>query len=124
MKDMFGADSNAQEAQQAEPKRRGRYRDRRVLNAADVCAILESCLRSKVQKFSFGGLEVEFKSQAVDETEAIRAGCPQPVEGEVSQGRLDGLAALGDRVEDELEMLKITNPVLYEKFAAEQHEAS
>lgn len=108
--------------QSPQPMGRASYKRNSQLSANDVCAILDSCLRCSVKKISFDGLEVEFTSPQIVDVEAVQAGCLPLVESADRQGRRDGLAALGESVDDELEMLKITDPLLYEKFAAEQED--
>lgn len=107
--------------QEAQPKRSMGYKRNSQLSAGDVCAILDSCLRCSVKKIWFNGLEVDFQTPPnFIEHEAVRAVCPPLVESAECQGRRDSLTLLGDSVDDELEMLKLTDPLLYEKFMAEQ----
>lgn len=107
-------------AQSPEPKRRRRSVDRNMLSHSEVCAILETCLRCGVSQFSYNGLVLSFLKGSPVSHEAVLAGCPtSPVTAEeVAQGRADGLTALANGVDDELEMLKITDPFAYEKFIA------
>jgi hypothetical protein len=108
----------------SQPKRRRRSSDKSILSSKDVCAILDSCLRCRVSRFSFRCAGLEFSAQwATDAGEAVGTGMsPLQVDGleEVSQGRRDSLEDLGNLVDDELEMLKITDPLQYEKFLADE----
>jgi hypothetical protein len=89
-----------------------------------VCAILDAAFRNSVTKFSFGGLVVEFATKPeTPECEAVGTGSPiLSDEDQLRQGRREHLTSLADSVDDELEMLKITDPMLYEKMMVE-HEA-
>jgi hypothetical protein len=103
--------------------RRKAYTKDLRLSADNVCAILDSCFRNSVTKFSFGGLEVEFETKPeTPECEAVGIGSPIFSEDHERQGRREHLTLLADTVDDELEMLKITDPMLYEKMMVE-HEA-
>lgn len=107
---------NSEMAQSPEASPRRRYGEPKPLSQSEVCAILDTCLRCGVSSFSFNGLVVAFGSQPPGTHEAVLAGSPSSSQEDESHGRLNGLAGL---VDDELEMLKITNPVLYEKHMAD-----
>lgn len=120
MNGKVGKGLDVEMTQSVEPVQRRRYGEPKPLSHSEVCAILETCLKCGVSNFSYNGLVVSFGQSPVAH-EAVLAGCPaSSVAEEESQGRLDGLTALGERVDDELEMLKITNPLLYEKYAADE----
>ena len=94
------------------------------LKVSDLCHIIRTCSACNVSRLQFSDVQLEFAAgvRVVNPTEqeSIGAGCSPISDAELeSQGRHDSLQALGDRVEEELEMLKITDPVRYEKFLVE-----
>lgn len=115
---------NDVETQRPQPVRRKAYSKDLRLSADNVCAILDAANRNSVTKLSFGGLVVEFATKPeTPECEAVETGSPVlSDEDQLRQGRREHLTSLADSVDDELEMLKITDPMQYEKLMAE-HEA-
>lgn len=103
------------------------------LSADDVCAIVDKCNQCNVQSLSFRGLELSFQSKDSPVTfDGVDVGAPstaaatnasleetrrrlRELDGATVSDNLAGIRAENiESVEDELEMLKVTNPSAYE----------
>ena len=86
------------------------------LTGQDICAIIKECSESKVVKFSYGELEIDFSN-------APRNIVPvedYPVLDTISRDNKIDLHRELDLKDEELAEMKITDPVEFENLMAQQ----
>lgn len=93
--------------------------DAEGLSVKDICAIISLCERSNILSFQFGALRLLFK-KSIDVPKIKRSETvlnpSAPLKGALKGRTKHELQGLSDIASEELELLKITDPLGYEEF--------
>lgn|GEM_PF-4452295 len=91
-----------------------------ICTAADICKIIKACRDSNVATFSFNGLELRFDMENLEETsvQSVMVAHQEEI-GDNIVDYIDEKDSV-EQLEHNLEELKITDPLGYEKFLQEE----
>jgi hypothetical protein len=94
-----------------------RSNNKRTFASSDICDILKACYDSKVTRFSFDGLTVEFSGKDHPAKSLDQASDKQTPQSKNIEDKKDRLSLLGDKVDGALDQLEIEDPFAAELFA-------
>lgn len=90
-----------------------------VVNADDLCRIIKECAKSKVRELNLGALNLAFGPTDQLDLKPLDSVETKPLEQAMKISEEERLREKEARFQDELDQLRLTDPLAYEKYIAE-----
>lgn len=104
----------------SDPKPAVKRRKEKTFHSSDICDILKACYDTKVTRFSFDGLTVEFSGKDHPAISQVQARDNQTLQSFNIEEKKDRLSLLANQVDGVLDQLEIEDPYSAERFALDE----